>query len=363
MSYPILYWPVSTEFDDNGIGVLSSCISCLVTEEANGMYELEMKYPMDGIHYSWIAERYIIKAKPNRDAEPQLFRIYSISRQISGIVTVHAEHISYDLTGIPVAPFSAENAQSAMEGLLNNAVVVCPFTFSTDKDTVAEFSADVPGSIRSKLGGQQGSILDVYGGEYEFDNFNVMLHNRRGADRGVSIRYGKNLTNLKQDSNCASVATGVYPYWVNAETGALKQLAEKIIDVEGTFDFVKIKMLDISNDFAEEPTDEQMRSFTRNFIQNNDVGVPSVSLTVSFEQLSRYDDYNNVEILEKISLFDYVSVEFPALGVSTTAKVNKIVYNVLLDRIEKVNIGTMKSKITDTIASLPPGIQLGGLAR
>lgn len=359
MSHPILDWPTTKKIEDNGIGILSDCVSCLVTEEANGIFELEMKYPITGIHYPLIMGRYIIRAKPNKYAEPQLFRIYSISKPMSGVVTVRAEHISYDLTGIPVSLFMATDVQNAMEGFSTNAVVDCPFTFSTNKDTVANFYANVPGSIRSKLFGQEGSILDVYGGEYEFDNFHVILHKSRGTNRGVSIRYGVNLTDIKQDFNCASVATGVYPYWINAETGSVKELTERVVNVEGDFDFEKIRMLDVSNDFTEEPSEEQIRSFAKSYIKNNDIESPSVSLTVSFEELSKFSEYNEYGFIERISLFDLVNVEFPALGVSTTAKVNKIVYNVLLDRIEKVTIGNKKANITDTIATLPPGIQLG----
>ena len=351
MSHPILYAPTETAFEHNGIGILGDCVSCSVTEEANGAFELEMQYPMDGIHYADIVDRCIIKVKPNQEANPQLFRVYSISKPMSGIVSVYAEHISYDLSGIPVSTFSAENASSAMTGLLAKAVIDCPFTFRTDKATTAKFAVTVPGSIRSQLGGKAGSILDVYGGEYEFDNFNVILHKSRGRNRGVSIRYGKNLTDIKQDRNCANVATGVYPYWVNQETGAVVELPEKIINADGTYSFVKIKMLDVSAVFIERPTEDQIRSYANAYIKNNDIGVPSVSLSVSFKQLEQSEEYKGMALLEKVSLFDTVNVEFPALGVSATAKAVKIVYNGLLDRVESVTLGSVKAKITDTVAS------------
>ena len=188
MSYPILYSATETNFDHNGIGILSACVSCEVTEEANGIFELAMQYPMDGVHFAEIGDRAIVKAKADQFRAPQLFRVYAISMPMSGIVTVLAEHISYDLSGIPVKTFSASSASSALAGLKNNAVVDCPFNFWTDKSTSANFKVSVPASIRSRLGGVAGSILDVYGGEYEFDNYTVKLHNNRGMNRGVSIR-------------------------------------------------------------------------------------------------------------------------------------------------------------------------------
>lgn len=353
MSYPILYSATETKFDHNGIGILSACVSCEVTEEANGIFELAMQYPMDGVHFAEIGDRAIIKAKADQFRKPQLFRVYAVSKPMNGIVTVLAEHISYDLSGIPVKPFSAPTAASALSGLKSNAVVDCPFDFWTDKATSGKFSVPTPASIRSRLGGVSGSILDVYGGEYEFDNFTVKLHNNRGMSRGVSIRYGKNLTDIKQEQNCASVATGVYPYWAGDVDGntVLVELPEKIINAPGTYNFVKIRTLDLSGEFDTQPTVEQLRSKTESYINANNIGVPTVSLTVSFAQLEQSEEYKHLKLLERVSLFDAVNVEFPALGVSATAKAVKIVYDVLSDRVKSVTLGSVRANIADTIAN------------
>ena len=254
-------------------------------------------------------------------------------------------------------PFSASTASSALTGLKNNAVVDCPFDFWTDKATQANFKVSVPASIRSRLGGVAGSILDVYGGEYEFDNFTVKLHNGRGQNRGVSIRYGKNLTDIKQDQNCSSVATGVYPYWVSQENGELVELPEKIINAPGTYNFVKIRTLDLSSEFETQPTVEQLRSKTQSYINANNIGVPTVSWSVSFEQLSKSDEYKHLALLERVSLFDTVNVEFPALGVSATAKAVKLVYDVIADRVKSVALGSVRANIADTIANQQQEIQ------
>ena len=353
MSYPTLYSATETNFDHNGIGILSACVSCEVTEEANGIFELAMTYPMDGIHYESIVDKVIVKAKADQFRDPQLFRVYAISKPMNGIVTVLAEHISYDLSGIPVKTFSASSASNALAGLKNNAVVDCPFNFWTDKSTSANFKVSVPASIRSRLGGVAGSILDVYGGEYEFDNYTVKLHNNRGMNRGVSIRYGKNLTDIKQEQNCASVATGVYPYWAGTvdEKDVLVELPERIVNAPGTYNFVKIRTVDFTQNFETRPTVEQLRSATENYIKNNNIGVPSVSLTVSFAQLEQTEEYKHLKLLERVSLFDTVNVEFPALGVSATAKAVKMVYDVIADRVKSVTLGSVRANIADTIAT------------
>lgn len=359
MSYPILYNATETNFDHNGVGILSACVSCEVTEEANGIFELAMQYPMDGIHFAEIGDRAILKAKADQFRDPQLFRVYAISKPMSGIVTVLAEHISYDLSGIPVSPFAAENAHNALTGLLSNAVVECPFTFMTDKSTVAKFSVPVPSSIRSRLGGVAGSILDVYGGEYEFDNYNVILHKSRGRNRGVSIRYGKNLTDIQQEQNCSSVATGVYPYWAGDVDGnsVLVELPEKIVKAPGTYNFVKIRTIDLSGEFDTQPTVEQLRARTQSYVKANNIGVPSVSLTVSFAQLEQTEEYKHLALLERVSLFDTVNVEFPALKVSATARAVKLVYDVLADRVKSVTLGSVRANIADTIATQQQEIQ------
>lgn len=353
MSYPILYSSTETNFEHNGFGILGDCISCDVTEEANGIFELSMTYPMDGIHFENIGDRAIIKAKADQFRDPQLFRVYAINKTINGIVTVLAEHISYELSGIPVSPFEASTASSALAGLKSNAVVDCPFEFFTDKTTAAKFNVSTPASIRSRLGGVAGSILDVYGGEFEFDNYVVKLHNNRGQNRGVSIRYGKNLTDIKQEQNCSAVATGVYPYWAGVidEIDTFVELPEKIVNAPGTHNFVKIRTLDLTSKFEAPPTVEQLREAAENYINANDIGVPTVSLTISFAQLEQTEEYKHLKLLERVSLFDTVNVEFPALGVSATAKAVKMVYDVLADRVKSVSLGSVRANIADTIAT------------
>lgn len=345
----LLYESNETEFVNNGLGGLSDAISCIVTEERNGVFELELQYPIIGIHYGDIARRRIIMAKPNPVSDPQPFRIYRITKPISGQITVYAEHISYDLSGVPVSPFTAHSAAEAMADLKNNAAVTTPFTFWTDKSTVADMTVSVPSSTRALFGGQTGSILDVYGGEYEFDRFNVRLYSKRGQNRGVSIRYGKNLTDLTQEENIQSVYTGVYPYWYSNEDEGLLTLPEKTVNASGTYDYVRIMPLDLSNEFEEKPAEDALRQAAANYMKRNNFGVPNVSLSVSFAQLEQTEEYKDKALLERVSLCDTVNVEFPALGVSAIAKCVKTVYNVLLNRYDSVELGDARTNIANTI--------------
>lgn len=345
---PLLYPPTETAFADNGLGALSDAVGCTVTEERNGPFELTLQYPVTGLHYDQLALRSLILAKPNPTDAPQPFRVYRLTKPLNGLVTAYAQHISYDLSGIPAAPFSAPNAPAALAGLGQNAAAPCPFTFWTDKETAAPFSVDKPASLRSLLGGVGGSILDTYGGEYAFDGFTVRLWAARGADRGVTLRYGKNLTDLSQDESCAAVYTGVYPYWAGPE-GALIQLPERTLAAPGSYAFVRILPLDLSSEWQEPPTADQLRQRAEEYMKQNSIGTPQVSLTVSFVQLEQTEEYRGLALLERVSLCDTVGVEFSRLGVSARAKCIKTVYNVLLDRMESVELGDARSNLADTL--------------
>lgn len=372
---PVLYNPEETAFFSNGIGVLSDAVSCLINQELNGLFELTMQYPVSGIHFAEITQRAIILAKVDPVSEMQPFRVYRIQKSSPGTVTVYARHVVYDLAGVPVAPFAASTAPLALIGLKSNAVVECPFTFSTDKTTEGEFVVTAPLAIWSLFGGRAGSILDVYGGEYEYDRYHIHLWSRRGADRCVSIRYGKNLTSLQQDENCANCYTGVMPYWINSSTGAVKMLPEKTLAAEGTFHYVKILPLDLtqilvnrvesSAETLTEPTDEEMRTAAYQYMKDNKIGEPAVSWTVQFVQLEQTEEYKGKALLERILLGDTVTVEFLAMGVSVSSRAVGYTYNAIMERYESVTLGSVKANIADTIvgqgqqvAALPNKSQL-----
>ncbi len=347
---PVLYPSQETAFGSNGLGILTDAASCVIIEERNGAFELEMTYPVSGIHYKEIAPRCIILAKPNPVDDPQPFRVYRITKPMGGLVTVYGEHISYDLAGVPASPFAAESAPDAMEKLKSSSAIPTPFSFWTDKDTAGTMGITAPVALRSLLGGREGSVLDVYGGEYKFDRYTVRLYNQRGQNRGASIRYGKNLTDLTQDENIAGVYTGVYPYWSSME-GALVQLPEKILPAPGNYDFTRIMTLDLSSEFQEPPTQDQLRARAEAYMKANNIGVPRVSLTVSFVPLEQTEEYKDIGLLERVELCDTVNVEFPSLGVSATAKCVRTVYDALLDRYKSVELGDARTNIADTIAA------------
>ena len=366
----ILYDHDEEAFTSNGLGALPDAASCTVTEERNGGYEVEMEYPLTGSHFRDIQKRRILYVKPNPYDDPQPFRIYSITKPINGIVTVHAAHLSYDTSGsiVKLFPADAGSASAAMSYLKNFSVPSTPFTFFTNVGKSGTMSVPKPSSIRSLLGGSDGSILDTFGGEYLFDKWNISLLESRGSNRGVTIRYGKNMTDLEQEENDTDFYTGVYPFWYSeSEDGGLVTLSanDGIVNAPGNYDFVKIMPLDLSSeDFGKEttdsegytttiekPTEAELLAAAQKYIANNKIGIPKVSLDVSFVMLAQTEEHKDFARLETVKLCDTVTVEFEKLGVKTTAKCIKTVYNVLTDKYDSIELGEPKSSLAETVSN------------
>lgn len=343
-----LFESTASEFTTNGIGVISDAVSCYVTQTLNGAYELQMGYPITGMRYADIQLRNIIVASVDPVSDEQPFRIYRISKPLNGIVQVYARHIAYDLDGIVDAPFTADSCRDALIGLGGNAYGNCPFTFDTDKTVASPFILRTPSSIWGILSGVQGSILDTYGGEFEFNGMEVYLHTRRGSDRGVTISYGKNLTSFQQDENNANVYTGVYPFWTDEDT--VVTLPEQVVDASGVYDFTRILSLDLSEEFETEPTEAELRTRATAYINDNDIGVPKVSWTISFAMLEQSEEYRNTTILTRVVLGDTVHVKFPRFNVTASARVVTVKWLPLLSRYDSVTLGSVKANLAQTIA-------------
>jgi phage minor structural protein len=340
---PILYEQDENSFTSLGIGKLTDAQICHDVEERNGSYELELKYPVKGIHFSDIAMRRIILAKPNYIDDVQPFRIYKISKPLSGIITVNAHHLIYDLLGYVCGPFSTNGIQQAMAMLISKSLTPCPFILTTTRSTQSAYSVSVPTCIRSLMGGNAGSLLDVFGGEWHYDKFTASLENDRGSDRGVVIRYGKDLVDLKQEENCANVYTGVVSYW-KGQSGSV--VSGNVVNVPGTFPFTRILSIDASADFQTDPTIIQLDAYSNKYITENDVGKPKISITLSF------DPSTNKAIGNSVNLCDTVSVYFSSYGIDQKAKCIKYDWDVLHERYITVDIGEAKSDFASSVLDI-----------
>lgn len=359
---PVLYRGDATNFNNNGYGGLSDTKSCVVTEELNGGYTLTMKYPKTGLHSELIQPRNLIKvavdtrAKTNRFTQ-QVFRINKITDSLTGNdMTIEAQHISYDLSGIPMPSFGATGISNILAKFKNESLAdVNNFIFTTDiTNTTSEFRTEVPRSIRSCMGGEEGSVLQIFKCEYQYDNFYVNFLRRRGSDNGVRIEYGKNLesfVNVKTTDNCYN---GTVAYWY--KDNVLVQILQQydVYDPESkNIDFYaeRYLILDCTDKFEEEPTQTELNDYVTQYASDNHLGYTHLnSMTVKFIPLWQTEEYKDVAVLETVELGDTVHVVYDRHDYEL--RVIKTQFDVLNERFLQIELGTKKASMNQTIQNI-----------
>ena len=342
----ILYDTEELEFETLGLGVLRDAISVSVTEELNGLFELTIEYPIDGYLFNELKFTRIICCKSNPYSKPQPFRIYSISTPINRTVTINAAHISYDLSGFIVDPFSATNLDETIAGLKNNVYGDCPFEYVHIVNESGNINVSEPKSVRSVLGEH---VSKAYQPDFTFDGLTVIMEDKRGSETGVNIVYGKNLIDINQEENNTNVYTGVYPFWRDDEDN-VTVLDERVIKTPGTWKYTKIYPLDLSNEFKNMPTQEEMKAFTETYIEVYSLGIPEISLSISVLQLNG-TNYEREMLTGKINLGDTITVQFPDAKVNAKARCIKTVYDPLQNRYETLELGDAVRTLADSIIS------------
>lgn len=339
---PILFNATATTFTTHGIGNMAEAISCEVTKDGM-MYELQMTYPVTGKRFADIVERNIVVAKPDLLDNPQPFRIYRITKPIDGRITLYARHINYDMAGIPVSNFTATSAADFATKIKSNALVSCPFSFSTDIVDSYTLKIEEPDVMRSLLGGKDRSWQGVYGGDIVFNGYNVQLKQNGGQDRDITVRYGVDIVDAQMERDIAEVYTGIIPFYKGNVNNAQTETQEEIIvigDVQnasGTFNYTKVQPVDISSLIqTENPSKAQVNAAGQLWLSGNDIGKTLVSLTLDYAQIN-----NKV-----VQLYDYITVDIPKLGVTVKSKVIKTVFDVLKERYTSIDVGDNKGKLS-----------------
>lgn len=334
------------------IGWLSECTACEVTEERNGVYELELVYPIGAAHSNDIVTDCYIKAKPNQTSANQLFHIYKVSKPINGEFTVYAEHVSYILSGYPVPTVSASgNAQVAINAILtaakNQIGKATGFTAATTDITLSSSINLSNVSARAALGGVEGSVLYTYGGEYEFDNYTIKLHKSRGKDNGVRIAYGKNMTELKCDVDMSASYTGIFGYVKTDDVNLTSSY--NVTNTSGIS--TRILVRDFSSDFGgSTPTQSSLDAAVKKYAEDNDINSIKASVTVSFVNLAQSPEYANMAPLETVNLCDTVTIYHKELGVNIKAKVIKTVYDTIAEKYTKIELGSARTNMSSIIS-------------
>ena len=351
---PILYEANETAFTSQGLGALADAVSASVSRVVNGKDELTLVYPSDGIRYADLANDRIIYAVPEYRKSAQPYQIYKITKPMNGRVTVYARHVGSQRTQyIPVMPFTAGTLTETLNKIPQYVAETCPFTFWTNKTVTADFKLEKPASLGNVLGGMAGSILDTYGGEYEFDGYTIKLWSRRGVDSGVELRYGKNITDIEHSEDFSGIVTGVCPYWQGMD-GTVVTLPEKVVEgaYANTYSFRRSVIKDFSEKFMDQPSEADLRAAAQAYVAQSKIGVPTINLKVSFEHLAQYTGYENLQLLETLNLGDTVSIIYEPLNITATARIAKTTYDCLNEKYTSVQIGSVKSDLEQVMSSV-----------
>lgn len=473
---PTLYSENTTQFTTNGLGRLSDAISCAITQNKTGTYELVMEYPLDGIHAEEITNNRIIYAKPERGKTNQPFRIRNIEKNLNGRMKITARHNCYDLNyyacrqfgQVEVLPYKVTPSLYSLSkqyiGTLNdlitytifdengywkmilqyptsgtyynemlsgsliyaqpeigrelvffdivsvqtivigtvtvtatseitpyippalntmtvsqaltlintnvNQVQTCPFLFSasptTSGDTWAttthEFWTDIPKAVRPLLQGAEGSVVDVFGGEWEFDHYKCVLYESRGSDNGVQYRYGKNITSISERINIDDIYTHAFSFWkgtasssTDTEQGEYYVMAGSVMNIlnsaySSMFPTQRTLVIDASSEFETKPTQAELDAYTQKYVSDHASGTPQVTIKVSIIDLANTQEYEDIAELEQVNLYDTITIVFPRFGINVKSKITEIEYDVLKEKNNRVIIGDVTTSLSDIIA-------------
>lgn len=353
---PILYDSTETAFTSNGLGRLRDCISCVVTEERNGVYECDFEYPIDGINYNRIQLGRIIAVKHEDSSNIQPFDIVSYSRPINGVVTFHCVHISYRQTALTVSGSNINSLADAFT-MLGSAEPQNPFTYWTDKTSTGFLASgdSVPHTVRQILGGMEGSILDAYGGEYEWDKWTVKLWSARGSLKNFTIRYGVNLIDFSDEMDYSDTYNAVIPYWIGQDSDGNDIVIKGDIQTAGFPAFnqsdrcIPLNVTDKFDSDQGQPTKAQVEEEGLAYIQGNQTYLPSQTIKVDFIKLADSVEYSQFKNLQTCRLCDSINVEFPRYNMSGQFKIVKTVYDVLKERYSTIELGGLSVTLSEAL--------------
>lgn len=363
---PVLYRADERSFRTFGLGEISDAYKVTVTRERNGNYDLYIKYPVNGHFASVFKEEMKIKADAGKRTKWQTFEINRIVKNSSEHIEIYARHISMrtsDLALKPIVRASNVNAETALRLWRENLIGDDVFDVSSDIQTIGSISWDVDkiGNARKALGGASGSILDVFGGEYEFDNNLIILHKQMGRKAPTVLEYGRNLLSVEEERLLDGNYTSIYPFARYTPSGeesheVLVTLPEYIIDSPYLRLYAqrRISLVDFSGKFDDKhpPTTEKLRSLGQSYIKSNNIGAPKISTEVSYVDLSQTLDYQDFGVMEEVELCDIIPLYYPQFDITTTTeKVVKVVYDVYTESNEEITLGTIGQSLSSSMTA------------
>ncbi|TLQ05849.1 hypothetical protein FEZ48_11995, partial [Marinilactibacillus psychrotolerans] len=363
MSNVILYESTATDFFNQGLGPLTEAKDPKVTEVGNGEFYIELDYPTTGRLFNQLKNGNLIKSDAGHELKDQRFEIKRVVKSMKqGYVSVYAEHISNQALDIalPANVTLSGSAQTALQQAQSNGLgTFKPFTMSSDITTTNSTTLSIKEfkNLKQALGGVEGSILDTWGGEYKFDNYHISLFKKRGRQANAMIAYGRNLVDLEQEENIMNTFTSVYPYAVWRDKDGAEHIIEGSVihsDHADKYPHYKVLPVDFTLEVEDDtkPTATKLNQLATAYIENNDIGIPEVSIRLTHLDLSKTLDYKEYAEVEKLNVFDEVKIYFADFDINTTAKIVRIVWNVNLERYDEIEVGKVRASLSDRINTI-----------
>lgn len=366
---PILYKANETTFETYGLGEIDAT-KALVTRERNGNYTLYIEYPASGRLASVFKNDMRIKSDAGLRTKNQTFYISRVVKSSKSIIKIYAKHISHLTEFMAIRNKTLVNgtASSALSIWASNTLGGVRFDTWSDITTSNRTSWDIANfkNAREALGGKEGSILDVWGGEFEFDNTTIRLHKQLGRKSPIVLEYGRNILSAEDEQDIEATYTSIYPYatYTPESTGSTDgrteaitvELPEEYIDSKyvGLYNERRIEIVDFSSSFKEKevPTADKLRNLANAYITNNNVGLPKINTKIEYVDLSKAQDHASNQILEEAELCDIVPIYYPPIGItSEDGKLTTIVFDVLKGVNDSVEVGTIGEGIRSAMTS------------
>ena len=372
---PILFNKNEQSFDTYGLGELN-VTKGNVTRERNGNYTLYAEIPVNDPMVAILEKEMKLKADAGLRTKNQTFEISRIVKDSSNIVKIYGQHISHKLEymvlrNATVFNGSAFSALSIWRGALIGDL---RFDVWSDIQTTGKGVFDISKmeNARQALGGVEGSILDIYGGEYEFDNMTVRLHKQLGRTAPTVLEYGRNILSAELDETIESAYTSVLPFATytpdkpegdtsdNQPDPITVTIPENYVDskYKNLYAHRRIKVVDFSSEFSTDgkkknlPTPDKLRKMANDYMVRNEIGKPKINIKIEYADLARTLDYADNGWIEEVELCDIVPIYYPQIGLTDeTLKVSTITYDFVNERNESVEYGDIGTNVRSTMQS------------
>lgn len=350
---PILYESRETDFNHNGLGKMNETLSAIVTEVANGEFELEVVYPIGGRLYKHIQDHMLIKAKPNSVDDPHVFRIYEhVIDTVGQTVTIYAHTKSNDLGQnlVKDVVISSLTPQEAMNNMKMNLVEPTDYSFVSDITTRSSTKWENRNPLNC-IAGEEGSLIHYWGGEIKRDNRTIYLYRRRGRDNVAIIRDGKNINGLSLEYSTKGMVTKIIPYRTYTPENS-DEVVEYGTPVEskyiGNYPLVYVRAIDYSNDDDVTSLQTMNTKANRYFTENNGIDKPSVNVNVNLVELSDSSEYEKFKDFENVELFDSVTVYSKQYDINIEAKITTLAYDSLTGKNVSLEMGSYRTGLIES---------------